>query len=334
LNFQDLECFVVAAEELNFTRAAHRLYISQQSLSAHISKLEQHYQTKLFERTSPLTLTSAGASLLEYAKNILILKERTEAQMQEIRRAENNILTIGILSNRGTVLIQSILPRLRAKYPEISLKILEFPDENFSAILNSGAVDLMLGYCSEPSHIAFIPLLAERYYLLVSDHILHDFFTPTQQKEILSGQVLPISFFRSCPFLASSSITWLKEIFEKCCLEIGLIPDIMVETSSFLTRVSLCIAGFGVMFISGSLVTQCKALLDKEQLQKLHFIKLEYQPDPVYCTLGINYLKQKKLSAASRKFIQIARQTFPFQDSLPDITSSGSPPFAQPKDSL
>ena len=37
INFLNLEYFLVAAEELNFTRAARKLYISQQSLSNHIS---------------------------------------------------------------------------------------------------------------------------------------------------------------------------------------------------------------------------------------------------------------------------------------------------------
>ena len=46
MNFSDLECFLAAAEEKSFTRAANRLYISQQSLSAHILKLEKHYQAK------------------------------------------------------------------------------------------------------------------------------------------------------------------------------------------------------------------------------------------------------------------------------------------------
>ena len=41
INFLNLEYFLVAAEELNFTRAARKLYISQQSLSNHISNLEK-----------------------------------------------------------------------------------------------------------------------------------------------------------------------------------------------------------------------------------------------------------------------------------------------------
>ena len=45
INFLNLEYFLVAAEELNFTRAAKRLYISQQSLSNHISNLEKELIT-------------------------------------------------------------------------------------------------------------------------------------------------------------------------------------------------------------------------------------------------------------------------------------------------
>ena len=41
INFLNLEYFLVAAEELNFTKAAKRLYISQQSLSNHIANLEK-----------------------------------------------------------------------------------------------------------------------------------------------------------------------------------------------------------------------------------------------------------------------------------------------------
>ena len=58
-----LRCFLAAAEELNFTRAAKRIFISQQALSSHISKLEDYYQVKLFDRGSSgvsMTLTDAG----------------------------------------------------------------------------------------------------------------------------------------------------------------------------------------------------------------------------------------------------------------------------------
>lgn len=60
--------FVVAAEEMNFTRAAVKLYISQQSLSNYIAKLEAAVGMELFNRQNTLTLTAAGESLYHNAK--------------------------------------------------------------------------------------------------------------------------------------------------------------------------------------------------------------------------------------------------------------------------
>ena len=82
INFLNLEYFLVAAEELNFTKAAKKLFISQQSLSNHISNMEKEFDVILFNRTTPLTLTYAGQALKEKAK-----------QMQ--RSFENVILVCG-----------------------------------------------------------------------------------------------------------------------------------------------------------------------------------------------------------------------------------------------
>ena len=56
--------FAEAAKDLNFTRTAKRLFISQQNLSNHISRLEDYYRVKLFERKPHLALTYSGEVLL------------------------------------------------------------------------------------------------------------------------------------------------------------------------------------------------------------------------------------------------------------------------------
>src|SRR6476661_7204182 len=67
-----LRCFVVAAEELNFTRAAARLHVAQQSLSSTIRLLEQSLGVRLFDRTTRVVkLTTAGESLLPAARRII-----------------------------------------------------------------------------------------------------------------------------------------------------------------------------------------------------------------------------------------------------------------------
>ena len=85
INFLNLEYFLAAAEELNFTKAAKRLFISQQSLSNHISNMEKEFDVILFNRTNPLTLTYAGQALKKRAQQLLALKSETYRELADIK---------------------------------------------------------------------------------------------------------------------------------------------------------------------------------------------------------------------------------------------------------
>ena len=110
INFLNLEYFLVAAEELNFTKAAKRLYISQQSLSNHISNLEKELDIALFHRTTPLTLTYAGQVLEKRAREILELREETYHEIADIKDFSKGKLIIGMSHTRGRKILPEILP--------------------------------------------------------------------------------------------------------------------------------------------------------------------------------------------------------------------------------
>ena len=109
INFLNLEYFLVAAEELNFTRAAKRLYISQQSLSNHISNLEKEFDVVLFNRTSPLTLTYAGQALKTRARELLDLRDETYKEISDIKDFSTGQLSIGVSHTRGRFILPEIL---------------------------------------------------------------------------------------------------------------------------------------------------------------------------------------------------------------------------------
>ncbi len=105
INFLNLEYFLAVAEELNITRAAKQLYISQQSLSSHISNLEKEFDVQLFNRTMPLTLTYAGRALKVRAKQMLDLKDETYRELADIKDFTTGQLSIGISHTRGRFLL-------------------------------------------------------------------------------------------------------------------------------------------------------------------------------------------------------------------------------------
>jgi epsilon-lactone hydrolase len=66
IELRHLRAFVAVAEELNFGRAAERLFVSQPALSRQISGLEQLVHCELLRRsTHRVELTIAGEALLD-----------------------------------------------------------------------------------------------------------------------------------------------------------------------------------------------------------------------------------------------------------------------------
>ena len=81
INFLNLEYFLVAAEELNFTKAAKQLYISQQSLSNHISNMEKEFDVILFNRTNPFDPDLCRSGTEKRARQLLAMKNETYREL-------------------------------------------------------------------------------------------------------------------------------------------------------------------------------------------------------------------------------------------------------------
>ena len=85
MDFRTLQYFVTVAEELNFTRAAEKLQMSQPPLSNSIRQLEEDLGTQLFIRGKRrLTLTEAGELLLRRSRQILRLSDKTRLDLQSL----------------------------------------------------------------------------------------------------------------------------------------------------------------------------------------------------------------------------------------------------------
>ena len=95
MNFQTMEYFVVLAHELNFTRAAEKLHITQQSLSSHIASVERELGCQLLERKNPLQLTFAGRTFLRYAVQYENSMQSMRQEFADIRGEEKGLHTTG-----------------------------------------------------------------------------------------------------------------------------------------------------------------------------------------------------------------------------------------------
>ena len=84
MDFRSLQYFIAVAQELNFTRAAEKLQMSQPPLSSQIKALEEELGVQLFIRGKRrLTLTEAGTLLLQRAVQMMELSEKTRRDLSE-----------------------------------------------------------------------------------------------------------------------------------------------------------------------------------------------------------------------------------------------------------
>lgn len=147
-----LNYFVATAQELNMTKAAQKLLVSQPALSRQIADLEDELGVKLFNRQPRhLTLTSAGQYLFEQAKEILALTAKTKSNLQSTAIISGD-LTIAAGESYAMQRIMNILSNIVQDYPTVKIHILSGDYEYAERKLDVGTVDFAVTIGNLPLH--------------------------------------------------------------------------------------------------------------------------------------------------------------------------------------
>jgi DNA-binding transcriptional LysR family regulator len=125
LEFHQLKTFYSVATNLNFTKAAEELSLSQPAVSRQIEALESYYQLPLFYRTKKkVELTDAGRQLLKYAIQIISLADQAEKALLSQSSLESGELQVGCGTTIGTFVITNIVIDFQKKHPNIKVKLI------------------------------------------------------------------------------------------------------------------------------------------------------------------------------------------------------------------
>lgn len=310
MNFLNLEYFLVGAEELNFTKAAKRLFISQQSLSSHISKLENDLGVKLFNRTMPLTLTQEGKSFLKNATKILSLKEQSVRELSDIKDFKRGDLFIGISHTRGRAFLPEILPYYNEKFPNIRLHLLEGNSKDLDLALIKGDVDLIVGMAPfNVDNVQIVTLYNEEVVMVVPNNILLKYF-PNNYDEIKLklAKTADISILKDCPFLMVNARNRVRIIADEMFKERDIKPNIILETENIETVLALCIKGMGITFYSRTLMSNKKLVFENNTFMGANIYHMQY--NKTHGTLAIGYKKDRYVSKAMKEFIKFAKEKY------------------------
>ncbi|WP_261989137.1 LysR family transcriptional regulator [Streptomyces sp. uw30] len=144
VHVRDLRYFVAVAEELHFTRAAERLYVSQPALSKQVRALERQLGVELFRRDPQgVTLTGAGEALLPHARRVLDAWSQGAAALEAARAAARGTLVVGMSTSPGRGgLLPAIRSRFTAAHPDTVLRLRQVSWADATAGLADGDADV------------------------------------------------------------------------------------------------------------------------------------------------------------------------------------------------
>ncbi|MFF5011924.1 LysR family transcriptional regulator [Streptomyces sp. NPDC001165] len=141
---RDLRYFVAVAEELHFTRAAERLYVSQPALSKQIRALERQLGAELLRRDQHgVALTAAGEALLPHARRVLAAWEEGAAAVEAAKAAQRSTLVVGMSTSPGRGgLLPAIRSRFTAAHPDATARLRQVSWGDPTADLADGSADV------------------------------------------------------------------------------------------------------------------------------------------------------------------------------------------------
>lgn len=250
MELRQLKYFVTVAEELNFRRAAEKLYMQQPPLSRQIRQLETELGVELFHRTKrSVSLTEAGREFLAEARLTLAQAQRAIDAAQQA--GVKNQLNIGFSLCAFDRLLPELIQKFRQQYSETQVNLTEMSKEKQIQALLNKRIDL--GFCYAPvtqPELNSMSILSEPLVVaLPPDHCLVD-------REQIELRSLHAESFIICPKQIKPDA---HEQIMQLCKRAGFQPNIVREASPPEVLLRLVELGMGISLIAANFETRHNA---------------------------------------------------------------------------
>ncbi len=309
MNFQNIEYFLAVVEYGNFTKAAQSLYISQQSLSENIHRLEEEIGTPLLNRGRTLTLTPAGECFVSGGRKILSTQDKMLREIAAVSNTSRSKIVIGVEPYDLPPFLPDVLSRFARDYPEYDVTI--------NPPRSPDTADLT--FCSgEPEKsMEVIPLITDDPYVLVvsPSFAAQTFGDDWASVEKTLKKNPSLSGLEKLPFLLLYQNKHLLPPLEELFRKAGFTPVEAFQSEDANLLCSLCSAGDGA-FIGP--LNYCRRKFGA-QLAEPGVSRGKTAPGTgsLYCypvkeiapgSLSLTYPKGKHLNQAEKRFADTVKK--------------------------
>ncbi len=285
-----LKYFVAVAEELNITKAAEKLNISQPPLSNQIRALEDELETVLFIRGKRhLQLTESGQLLYRHAKEILSLSEKTSSEIKLMGKGMNGTISIGLVEGSAPDIASKWIESFIHKYPDVKFRIMDGNSDELIERLRSGLINLAV--ITSP----YDQTLLNGFK--VGQEKMTAFMSRENPLANLHGDTINLEDLKDQRLIVPSREAIINMIY-KWFKEVGSEPHIVCRMDNYLDVAALAGCNIGVsLFPRTSYVLNqsivAKEIVNSGRYVEYMFVWLKGKPLPITDETFIDFVKNQ-----------------------------------------
>jgi len=245
MNLNQLLTFYHAAQEMNFSRAAAGLNVTQPAISTQIRLLEQELGVRLFARLGKkLVLTEPGDVLLGYAKKIFSLHHEAGEVMDQLRLVRRGTLKMGSTRTYARHILPPLLANFQNHYPQITIVLKEGSSQDMTSSLRSLEAEVALvAYAGPVKQIKFDFFKSEELVVIVP---------PTH--ELAFKDEVSVERLAKESFLMREKGSGTRRVVDEMFKRHGVKPRVVFETSNAEVLKEQVARGVGVSILTRSAV--------------------------------------------------------------------------------
>ena len=280
MDFTLINSFIAVAEEGSFSTAAKHLFLSQQSLSKQIAKLESELGTELLLRSRPLRLTQNGKLFLETAKEMVKLKQEF-VETCGARRAGEESIHVGIEHTIARAILPRVLPRFMDAHPGVFVRIVEESPEDLEKAVAHEGIDLVVGSISNPPASYRTVELCRKEQLLVVPKTLMRALAGERCAQLCEefSRGVDLRFFEKAPFIKQPRNSSGGRSLMNYMKYYGVSPAFVCELTNVENAFQLALSGVGALVYAKIFWDLLDPALQADYREKVELFPLPYLPD-------------------------------------------------------
>jgi DNA-binding transcriptional LysR family regulator len=288
-----LQVFHAVAKHLSFTKAAEALFMTQPAVTFQVKQLEEHFNTRLFERGHGRnSLTLAGLLVLEYAEKILTLSAELDLRLKEMTGEVGGLLLVGASTTIAEFLLPQVLGDFKSKYPKVQPRLAVANSETVENRVAEHTIDI--GFIEAPSH---------------RDSVVTDICCEDELQAVCAPSH-PLARLKSAtpkqlvqyPFISREAGSGTREVIDQYLQASGVAPDslnVVMELGSPEALKGLVATGLGFTILSRA------AVVKETRLGQL--VRVPLAPRLIR-NFSVVYPKEKFRSRLVNTFVQFAKE--------------------------